>query len=195
MRTRIPGLICLSVAAIMLYSCSGSGSSGTIITVSLTPTYNKKNTPSVDVVQDTCKSGDFEYFADHSATAVFSASLYNSNMSQPLTFTIDRYTITFTTMADSPLAPPIQTDSREQSASFTVSGSTTSTLTMDVSLVDLVRKVKYMQDLSGRSYGSSPDYLNNYTATYVFEGHNDRGESFTVSGSTNFEMGDFDNCT
>jgi hypothetical protein len=107
-----------------------------------------------------------------------------------LTVYIDSYTIDYSSHADSPGAPAIQSDAREKTISFIVSSSSTTAAAtqanVTVSLVDLIRKNQYLSNVGGR--------LNNYTATYTFQGHSENGEHFTFNAQTDFQMGSFIYC-
>jgi len=175
-----------------LGGCSGSSkeSSGVKLSATITPTYNGENSFSVDSVQSNCTNGtttQAEYFADHTATALISASLINpSNIIQQMTVYIDSYTITYSSHADSPGAPLIQSDTREKTMSFIVSGADTTSVSVTVSLVDLIRKIQYYNNVGGA--------LNNYTATYTFQGHSENGVPFTLTAQTDFQIGSFNYC-
>jgi len=178
----------------LLGGCGGGGkdSPGVKMSATITPTYNGGNTKSVDVVKGLCATAQSggtldEYFADHDATVSISASLINpSNVVKKLTVFIDRYTIDYRGLADSPGAPPIQSDAREKTMSFSVSGESSASLEATLSFVDLIRKNQYYNTVAGA--------LNNYTATYTFEGHSESGDSFSFTAQTDFEMGSFNNC-
>ena len=173
-------------------------SPGVTVSAMITPTYNAVSTTSVDAVQDTCVSGSStqaEYFADHGATVTFSARLINpGNIIKDMTVSLDRYTINYNSSADSPGAPLIQADSREMALSFLVSGASTVSVEASATFVDLVRKNKYLADMQSGAYQSSPGDLNNYIATYTFEGHSENGVSFSVTAQSTFQIGSFNNC-
>jgi len=194
MKVRILHLIAIAMS-VMLLALGGCGdTSGVSVSANIVPTYDGVNTSDVDAVQDMCPSGSLEYFADHSATATFSAYILNPAITPSVTVYIDGYTINYASSADSPNAPPIQTYAASETLSFTVAGSSTAQMSGTVEFVDLIRKIQYIEDLSSSSYQSSANYLNNYVATYTFEGHTDGGSHFTFSASAPFEIGDFDNC-
>ena len=186
--------------ALLLGGCGGGSkdSPGVTVNATITPTYNAVSTTSVDAVQDTCVSGSStqaEYFADHGATVSISARLINpGNIIKDMTVSIDRYTINYNSSADSPGAPLIQADSREMALSFLVSGASTVSVETSATFVDLVRKNKYLADLQSGVYQSSPGDLNNYIASYTFEGHSENGVSFTVAAQSTFQIGSFNYC-
>ena len=186
--------------ALLLGGCGGGSkdSPGVTVNATITPTYNAVSTTSVDAVQDTCVSGSStqaEYFADHGATVSISARLINpGNIIKDMTVSIDRYTIDYNSSADSPGAPPIEADSREMALSFLVSGSSTVSVETSATFVDLVRKSKYLADLQSGVYQSSPGDLNNYIATYTFQGHSENGVSFEVAAQSTFQIGSFNYC-
>ena len=193
-------IIGILVNVLFLGGCGGGSkdSPGVTVSATITPTYNAVSTTSVDVVQDTCVSGSAtqaEYFADHAATVSISARLINpGNIIKEMTVYIDRYTINYTRNDDSPGAPPIQADSREMALSFLVSGANTVSMETSATFVDLVRKNKYLADMQSGTYQSSLGYLNNYIATYTFEGHGENGVSFTVTAQSTFQIGSFNYC-
>jgi hypothetical protein len=193
MKVRILHIIAITM--LVLSTLGGCGdTSGVNVTANIVPTYNGINTSDVDAVRDMCPSGTLEYFADHMATATITANILNPAINPSETVHIDGYTIDYVSLADSPNAPPIQRYVGNESLSFTVSGNGTAQVTGTVEFVDLIRKVQYIQDLTSGSYQSSAAYLNNYEATYTFEGHTDSGSNFTFSASASFEIGDFNNC-
>jgi len=172
--------------------CGGGGkdSPGVKMSATITPTYNGGNSFSIDAVRTNCTDGSKtqpEYFADHTATASISASLINpSNIINKLTVYIDSYTITYSSHADSPGAPPIQADTREKTISFIVSGEGPASVEATLSFVDLIRKNQYYNNVGGG--------LNNYTATYTFQGHSENGVQFTFNAQTDFQIGSFNYC-
>lgn len=192
-RLRNYSFICIFAVAIFTGGCGGIGkdSSGVTVSATITPTYNGSNTASVDAVRNICTSTSStqtqsEYFADHMATALLSAQLINpSSAVKQMTVTLDGYTIDYSSSADSPGAPPIQSDTREKTISFVVSRGTTST-SFSVEFIDLIRKNQYFSAAGGT--------LNNYTATYTFQGHSENGVPMTFSAQTDFQIGNFDNC-
>jgi len=100
---------------------------------------------------------------------------------------IDGYTVTYTSHADSPGAPPIQSDVRNVSFSFIVTSATsTSVGSATVELVDLIRKDQYFLNTGGA--------LSNYTASYIFRGHGENGVQFTFGAQTDFQIGGFNYC-
>jgi hypothetical protein len=195
----------MGILAIALFTggCGGIGkdSPGVTVSATITPTYNGSNSSSVDVVRNVCLSTNStqtqpEFFADHGATALISASLINpSSAINQMTVYIDRYTLDYQSNADSPGAPPIQPDTREMTFSFIVSGATTTQVSVPVSFVDLTRKSKYYSDVTTGGFASQTSYLiNKYTATYTFEGHSENGVPITFSAQKDFQIGSFDNC-
>jgi hypothetical protein len=187
--------ITLFLTVFFLGGCGKVGnadSPGVTMTAIITPTYNGGNYYSVDVVQDICTQGSttqLEYFADHTATASFSASLINPSAIIPqLTVYLDGYTITYQRHADSPGAPPILEDTRTMTDNFIVSSasSTTGVVTATVLFVDVKRKIQYYSDAGGA--------LNNYTATYTFHAHGENGVPFTFNASADFQIGNINYC-
>ncbi|MDH5203658.1 MAG: hypothetical protein OEW69_10445 [Nitrospirota bacterium] len=209
MKKRYLILLALSslLVSVLLWGCgSGPGSPGSygcedvglICDVTLTPTYQDEPTYSVDVVQQICDPGpppEYEYFADHSATAAISLRLLNPDTTRLLEpVYIEKYTIEFRRATDSIGSPPIQSDTRYRTITLTPpTGTTINTFDTTVVLVDLPRKSQYLSDvLSGRyTYGLA--YINNYTASYIFEGQS-MGKAIKIFGQANFQIGSFDYC-
>jgi len=197
-------IYCL-LSAVFIWGCgSGPGSPGSygcedvglICDVAITPTYQDANTSSVDAFQDDCDPDpatvDPEYFADHSATATISLRRLNPNSTFLINpVYIERYTIEFRRATDSIGAPPIQTFSGYKTITLTPpTGTAINTFDATVVLVDLLRKDQYATDiLSGRYSGP----LNNYTASYIFEGQS-LGKAIRIFGQVPFQIGSFDNC-
>lgn len=180
---------------------SGAENTGVILEGAITPTYNGQNTASVDVIQQVC--GDpaatpvvYEYMADHGATLTVNAKLLNPNTKvQPGTLYIEKYTVEFRRSTDSIGTPPIETDIRYETIVITpptTGVSSTTVTTTGLVLVDLIRKSRYFTDVSSGQYTTS--ILNNYTATYTFEGKNQYGDKFSFVVQTPFQIGSFDNC-
>ncbi len=195
-RLRHYSAVCFFSIVIFVGGCGGVGkdSPGIIVSATITPTYNGSNTPSVDVVQNVCTNSNGtsaqtqpEYFADHMAMVSLDARLINpSNVVRQMTVYLDGYTIDYASSSDSPGAPPIQSDTRAKTISFVVSGATTTSSSFSVEFVDLIRKNQYFSDTGGT--------LNNYTATYTFQGHSENGVPMTFSAKTDFQIGNFNYC-
>lgn len=178
----------------------GTEDTGVKLETTITPTYNGANTSSVDAFQDICSAGPpavYEKITDHSATVTITATLLNPNPQiTPGTLYIDYYTVEYRRSQDSIGAPPIESDTRYDTIVVTPpqSGTGSTTTTFTAIFVDLIRKAKYSSDTFGGAYSSSLAYLNNYTATYTFVGHNQYGKSFSFMAQVDFQIGDFDNC-
>jgi hypothetical protein len=190
---------------LMLAGACGGGmkdSPGVVVSAVITPTYNDANIYSVDVVQSSCQDLsnasiiEDEYYADHGATVSISASLINpSNTVNQMTVTIDRYTITYQRSPDSSDAPPIQSDTREKTLTFTIIGEDTTTADFSTTFFDLIRKERYYDDVVSGEYSAGKTFLNNnYTATYTFSGHAENGVPFSFTSQTDFQIGSFNNC-
>lgn len=204
--------LCLFLLPLLfLCGCGGSGpgspgsqgteSTGLIVDVAVTPTYNNKNTSNVDVYQTpdcdtTTTKLDPEYFTDHSGTLTLTARWLNPNAkTTPGTLYIEKYTVEYRRAEDSIGAPPIQQDVRYKTITITPPASTgTTTVTDIVTVLDLTRKNKYYTDVAGGQYSSHPAYINNYTATYVFEGKNQYGTTFSLTTQIPIAVGNYDNC-
>jgi hypothetical protein len=179
---------------------SGSDDTGIQLEATITPTYDGANTKSVDAVQDICSEGPppvYEKFKDHTATVTINARLVNPNAQfTPGVLFVEKYTVSYVRSNDSIGAPPIESDTRFDStiiiAPPTGTGVTTVTATID--FLDLIRKIKYADDIAGGQFSSGPAFLNNYTAIFTFEGHNAFGKAFSFKVQTDFQIGDFNNC-
>ena len=195
------------LVAVLLWGCgSGPGSPGSygcedvglICDVTITPTYNDKNTYSVDVVQQICTAGPppvYEIFTDHSATATMNLRLLNPGTTRLLEpIYIEKYTVEFRRSSDSIGAPPIQSDTRFKTIVLTPpTGTTINTVETTVELVDLIRKIQYQTDVLSGRYSFGPAYINNYTASYIFEGQS-MGKAIRIFGQVPFQIGSFDYC-
>ncbi len=171
----------------------------------ITPTYLGKDTYSVDVFQQICDPGDpgpppkppkYEEFTDHGATITVNVTLLNPNTTFPAgTLYIEKYTVEFRRSTDSIGAPPIQSDTRYKTIVITPpTGTGVSTVKFSGILVDLIRKDKYNDDVLSGQYSYGLAYINNYTATYTFEGQSQYGDRFTIKAQTDFQIGYFNNC-
>ena len=201
MANALRSCVAVSMFFILVVGCGSiaKDSPGVTVSATITPTYNGANTSSVDAFQDVCTNGTVtqaEFFTDHMATASISASLINpSNLIKQMTVYIDSYTINYQNSLDSPGAPPIQPDTRQNTISFIVSsGTATALASFSVEFVDLIRKYQYLNDMLTGGFTSAPAYINNYTAIYTFAGHSENGVPFTFSAQTDFQIGDFNNC-
>jgi hypothetical protein len=192
---------------------TGTEDTGIVLNATIVPVYKGVNTNSVDAFQGiccgsteiaaggTCSSGTstVEFFADHEATVTINANLLNPSAKfTPGNIYIEKYTVEFRRSTDSIGAPPIETIvdgtvGMPVVITFTPPvGDGVVTVTTTVTLVDLIRKIKYAADINSGVFTSNE--LNNYTAIYTFEGKNDFGDAFTFKAETGFEIGDFNNC-
>jgi hypothetical protein len=203
----------LSLVVLLLSGCGGGGpgspgshgteNTGVVLDATIIPNYDGNNTSNVDAAQDVCDPGPppkYEVFKDHGATVTINAKLLNPNAK----FTagniyIEKYTVEFRRSTDSIGSPPIEKviDGTEGMPVVIVppTGTGTVSVTTTVIFVDLIRKMKYWDDVtSGQFTSISGAGLNNYTAIYTFKGKNEFGDSFSFTAQTGFEIGDFDNC-
>jgi hypothetical protein len=104
--------------------------------------------------------------------------------------------VEFRRSTDSIGAPPIESDTRYKTIIITppATGIVANTVEDTVILVDLKRKEQYSTDMLSGMYTSGSAYLNNYTATYTFEGKNQFGDSFSFKAQVDFQIGNFNNC-
>lgn len=194
--------------AILLVGCgggpgspgsSGSEDTGIMVDASVQGSYQDQATYSVDVFQDICDPGPppvYEVFTDHNATVTFTARLINPNSTfQAGKLYIEKYTVELRRSSDSIGAPPIESDTRHKTIEIPAPvGSGEVTVTTDIILVDLKRKLWYAEDMLSGIYSSGPAYLNNYTAIFTFYGQNEFGEDFKVKAQMDFQIGNFDYC-
>jgi hypothetical protein len=205
------GLLCSA----LLCGCGGNGpgspgsqgNEGTGMNISVADISFVKNTtadtasPNVDAFQEICDPGPppkFEPFRDHGAVVTFTASLLNPRTTFPVgDLFIGKYTVDFRAKNDSIGAPPI-----EQFVGFSgvtipaPAGTAISSVDASFMLVDLTRKATYATDVTTNppTYTFKSSFINNYTATYTFEGQNANGVHFTLVGQTDFAIGDYNNC-
>ena len=201
-------VVLLSAGIIASWGCgSGPGSPGSsntedtglTVEASIIPSYLGNNAYSVDVVQQICDEGPppvFEAFADHGATVTITARLLNPNAQiSPGLLHIEKYTVEYRRSNDSLGAPPIESDTRFNSIAIAPPiGTGTSTVITSAILVDLLRKEKYLTDVTSGQFSSGLAFINNYTALYTFEGKNDFGKSFSFKAQADFQIGNFDYC-
>lgn len=200
---------CCLLFTVFFWGCGGNGpgspgsqgteDTGVILDATIVPTYFGNSTSSVDAFQDVCSAGPppvLEKFADHQATVTINATLLNPNSTfQPGILYIEKYTITYERSTDSIGSPPIESDTRFVSITITPpAGASVSTVTATVEFLDLKRKDQYSSDMLSGGFSSGSAFLNNYTATYTFEGKNQFGDRFSFKVQTDFQIGDFDNC-
>jgi hypothetical protein len=200
--------------AVFLWGCgSGPGSpgscntekTGVILSATITPEYLGTNTYSVDAFRNPDCDGDPttddpEPFTDHGATVTINATLLNPDTTfKPGTLYIEKYTVEYRRSTDSIGTPPIE--SYTEYISITIdpplSGTGATIVTASVVFVDLTRKDRYESDMLSGQFSSAlnnPYYINNYTATYTFEGKNQYGEEFCFQAQKGFQIGNFDNC-
>ena len=151
---------------------------GDILNISITPIYFGSATNSVDAFQDECDSDPpFEPFTDHEATLAIEVINPTSEIGN---ITIEKYTIRYFRNNDSIGAPPIESDTRFKT--IVINPASLNTVKATIIFVDIERKNQYQSD------------INNYTATYTFEGYTEFGATFTLQSQAVFEIGNFDNC-
>jgi hypothetical protein len=184
---------------------SGSENTGIKVDASVQGTYLGQPTYSVDAFQNLCDEGPppvYEDFTDHQATVTFTARLINpSSTFQAGKLYIEKYTVELRRSSDSIGAPPIESDTRYKTIEIPAPiGAGEVTVTTDIILVDLIRKIQYREDVSTppsnprySSFGGL-GYLNNYTAIFTFWGQNEFGENFKIKAQMDFQIGNFDNC-
>ncbi len=185
----------------------GSEDTGVMVSGVVNFTENKNadiQSSNVDAFQEVCQPGPpptLEPFRDHTAPVDFTATLINTSTTfQAGTLFIDKYTVDFKSKNDSIGAPPIQSFVGFQTVTIPAPapGSTTpTTATATFMMVDLARKIQYANDMTSGRFGSTTPgtLLNNYSATFTFEGHNQFGKAFSFKTQVDFSIGDFANCS
>jgi hypothetical protein len=179
--------------------CGGSDASITCLNVtSIVPTYLSEDTNNVDALQDVCARDPvtgavtLEPFGDHNALVTLVNQQFPTSTSTDRAFDIGitGYSLTYTLNQPCPTGavgcPPLTTLTSGESI-FIAAGQT---VTVTLPFVPISRKTQYVQ--AGGDLGNAPP---SYTATYTFTaqaiGVND---TFTVQGSAQFTIADFNNC-
>jgi hypothetical protein len=179
--------------------CGGSDASITCLNVtSIVPTYLDEDTSNVDALQDQCRdpvTGEItgiEPFTDHNADVTLVNKQFPTSTSTDRAFDIGitGYSVTYTLNQPCPTGavgcPPLTTLTSGDSI-FIAAGET---VTVTLPFVPISRKTQYVQ--AGGDLGNAPP---SYTATYTFTAHTiDANDTFTVQGSAQFTIADFDNC-
>jgi hypothetical protein len=179
--------------------CGGSEASITCLNVtSITPTSVNGDTANVDARQDQCRdpvSGAVtgpEPFGDHNAKVTLVNNQFPTTTSTGHAFDIGitAYTVTYRLNLCPAAAhgcPPL--------TALTVSGQSIvipagQTVTVTLPFVPLSTKNEYVQ--AGGELGSAPP---SYSVTYTFTAQTiGTSDTFTVQGSAQFTITDFDNC-
>jgi hypothetical protein len=179
--------------------CGGSNASITCLNVtSITPTYLDENTSDVDALQDQCLDPvtgavtGIEPFARHSALVTLVNQQFPTSTSTDRAFNIGitGYSVTYRLNQPCPTGvrgcPPLT--ALTSSESITIPAGETVTVTLP--FVPLSTKNEYVQ--AGGALGIAAP---SYSATYTFSAHTiGVNDTFTVQGSAQFTITDFDNC-
>ena len=179
--------------------CGGSDASITCLNVtSIVPTYLDEDTSNVDALQDQCRDPvtgaitGIEPFTDHNALVTL------VNQQFPTTTATDRafdigiigYSVTYRLNQPCPAAargcPALTTLTSPESIVIPVG----QTVTVTLPFVPLSTKNEYVQE-GGKLGIAAPSYSATYTFTAHTIGVND---TFTVQGSAQFTITDFNNC-
>jgi hypothetical protein len=208
------GLKGLFLVVLLLVSCSGPSDDGagggcggseaaiSCLNVSgITPVSMDENTTNVDAQQDQCRDAvtgavtGVEPFGDHNALVTLVNKQFPTSTATDRAFDIRiiGYSVTYTLNqggcpATARGCPPL--------TGFTVSGESIiipvgETLQVTLPFVPLRTKNEYVQ--AGGELGiAAPSYSTTYTFTAQTVGLND---TFTVQGSAQFTITDFNNCT
>jgi hypothetical protein len=178
--------------------CGGSNASITCLNVTgIVPTYLSENTTNVDALRDLCRdqTGTVtgpEPFADHNALVTLVNQQFPTTTAADRAFDIgiSGYTLTYRLNQPCPTGargcPPLTTLTSAESI-FIPAGQT---VTVTLPFVPLSTKNEYVQ--AGGELGiAAPSYSATYTFTAQAIGVND---TFTVQGSAQFTITDFNNC-
>lgn len=165
--------------------CGGAEQNGVCLyVVSLEPSYQGALTNNVDAIQGTCGT-TAEPFFDHQIAVVFNAVTLGAT-SNTTQITINRYTITYTLNPTSVDPGPATIPSYEGLPNVVVP--TDGTTSIDLNLL-LTSQRDNFQTLPGY-VGLWPAY----TASYTFYGLDEYGRPVRIGGTTEFTIGDYDNC-
>jgi hypothetical protein len=179
--------------------CGGSDASITCLNVtSIVPTYLDEDTSNVDALQDQCRdpvTGEItgiEPFTDHNADVTLVNKQFPTSTSTDRAFDIGitGYSVTYTLNQPCPTGavgcPPLT--SITSGASIVIPAGQTVTVTLP--FVRLSTKNEYV--LAG---GELRNAAPSYTATYTFTAETIGAiDTFTVQGSAQFTITDFNNC-
>ena len=179
--------------------CGGSDASITCLNVtSIVPTYLDENTSNVDALQDVCTRDPvtgavtLEPFGDHNADVTLVNKQFPTSTPPARAFDIGitGYSVTYTLNQPCPTGavgcPPLTTLTSGESI-FIAAGQT---VTVTLPFVPISRKTQYVQ--AGGDLRNAPP---SYTATYNFTAHTiGANDTFTVQGSAQFTIADFNNC-
>jgi hypothetical protein len=178
--------------------CGGSNASITCLNVTgIVPTYLSEDTTNVDALRDLCRdqTGTVtgpEPFADHNALVTLVNQQFPTTTDRDRAFDIGitGYSLTYRLNQPCPTGPvgcpPLTTLTSAESI-FIPAGQT---VTVTLPFVPLSRKNEYVQ--AGGELGiAAPSYSATYTFTAQAIGVND---TFTVQGSAQFTITDFNNC-
>lgn len=178
--------------------CGGSDASITCLNVTgIVPTYLDEDTSNVDALQDQCRDPvtgaitGIEPFTDHNALVTLVNQQFPTTTATDRAFDIgiSGYSVTYRLNLCPAAArgcPPLTTLTSPESI-FIPAGET---VTVTLPFVPLSTKNQYVQ--AGGELGiAAPSYSATYTFTAQAIGVND---TFTVQGSAQFTITDFNNC-
>jgi hypothetical protein len=179
--------------------CGGNAASITCLNVTgIVPTYLDEDTSNVDALRDQCRdpvTGDLtgiEPFTDHNANVTLVNKQFPTSTSADRAFDIgiSGYSVTYTLNQPCPTGavgcPPLT--SITSGASIVIPAGQTVTVTLP--FVRLSTKNEYV--LAG---GELRNAAPSYTATYTFTAETIGAiDTFTVQGSGQFTITDFNNC-
>ena len=179
--------------------CGGSDASITCLNVTgIVPTYLSEDTNNVDALRDQCRDPvtgaitGIEPFTDHNALVTLVNTQFPTSTATDRAFDIGitGYSVTYTLNQPCPTGavgcPPLTT--LTSGDSILVAAGQTVTVTLP--FVPISRKTEYVQ--AGGELRNAPP---SYTATYTFSAHTiGANDTFTVQGSAQFTIADFNNC-
>jgi len=179
--------------------CGGSDASITCLNVTgIVPTSLTDDTTNVDALRDQCRdpvSGAVtgpEPFADHNARVILVNKQFPTSTDTDRAFDIgiSGYNLTYRLNQPCPAAargcPPLTTLTSAESIVIPAG----QTVTVTLPFVPLSTKNEYVQ--AGGELGTAAP---SYSATYTFTAHTiGANDTFTVQGSAQFTITDFNNC-
>jgi hypothetical protein len=213
----------LVVAACGEVSCPGGEDTGSCLRIeNIEPTYLEKPTSSVDAVADLCSTGTstsatVEKFTGHAAKISFSnfpvegGSVPAEEIS-PITLGDFSITYSLNNCPAGAICPPLNTFITAATAHpDTIIVPANGKITVTYPFVDLSKKFEFVAKRLGQATFSYLDFFPppsappfsiapflefpSYTATYKFNGTDTFGNKVSVTGSREFTIGDFANCS
>ncbi|MEK7286838.1 MAG: hypothetical protein AAB035_06030 [Nitrospirota bacterium] len=202
-------LVLVMTACGEVASCPGGGDTGSCLRIdSITPTYNKKDSSNVDVVQGPCdvtgtstatstatSTPKLEEFFDHRVKIVFSNMPVPGKVVRPEDITdiiLGGYSIEYKLNhcpGGAGTCPALTKFEAVDPNTFKVPANGTLTTDGYFQLLSLAKKDEYFRAKIGL-FGDYPSY----TAVYTFNGRDAFGNLVSAQGATEFTIGNYDTC-